>query len=394
MSEFTQALSDAAERNRELLAILAETDHAATALQHNGSHISNLNSQIYKTDKELRRLHAVTEDERKDHVKYRDSTFKRYAHKLGGRKGEAKFASKSEKEEREFMQAWQKEREAEERRAELQRSHDSANEERRHLERDKLRNDRAQGNLDTLYASIFSGPTPELPGEDQLEAAVQNAKQFLDQRQSQSDADQAAVDALRRVEHRMKAAGNSMQEALGMSRWDMMGGGTFADMMERDALSQAAVSISEALRQMDEARRCQPAITHLREIHVDMGHFVSDVLFDNIFTDYAQHERIHASNAQLMEAIGQLETEISKQLRRSQDAKRALQLAKGGLEEARVELQNIRAEAFERLPVPEDGLAMPPPSYMEASREMDDAPPPPPPLAQQQPQQQEGISKI
>lgn len=378
MSEFTQALSDAAERNRELLAILADTDHAATALQQNTSFISDLNSQIFKTDKELRRLHTITEDERKDHVKYRDSTFKRYAHKLGGRKGEAKFASKSEKEEREFMQAWQKEREAEERRAELQRAHETANEERRRLERDKLRNDRAQDNLDRLYASIFSGPTPELPGEDQLESAVQNAKQHLDQRQSQSDADQAAVDALRRVEHRMKSAGNSMQEALSMSRWDMMGGGTFADMMERDALSKAAVSISEALRQMDEARRYQPAITHLREIHVDMGHFVSDVLFDNIFTDYAQHERIHASNAQLMEAVSQLENEISKQLRRSKEAKLALQQAKGVLEEARVELQSIRAEAFETLPVPEEETLVPPPPYVEAARGMDAVAPPPP----------------
>lgn len=377
MSEFTQALSDAAQRNRELLTILAETDHAATALQQNGSFLSDLNSQIFKTDKELRRLHTITEDERKDHVKYRDSTFKRYAHKLGGRKGEAKFASKSEKEEREFMQAWQKEREAEERRAELQRAHETSTEERRRLESDKLRNDRAQDNLDRLYAGIFSGPTPELPGEDQLEAAVHNAKQHLEQKQSQSDADQAAVDALRRVEHRMKSAANSMQEALSMSRWDMMGGGTFADLMERDALSKAAVSISEALRQMDEARRYQPAIMHLREIHVDMGHFVSDVLFDNIFTDYAQHERIHASNSQLMEAVSQLEMEICKQLQRSKEAKAALQQAKNVLEEARIELQNIRAEAFERLPVSAEETLLPPPPYMEAPTETDVAPPPP-----------------
>jgi hypothetical protein len=38
------------------------------------------------------RLHAITEDERKNHLKYRYSTVKRYLHKFGGR--QTKFASK------------------------------------------------------------------------------------------------------------------------------------------------------------------------------------------------------------------------------------------------------------------------------------------------------------
>ena len=105
MSQLTQALTNAASRNHELLSVLAETDYAAKTLQQNTSYITDLEAQTKATEKELRKLHAVTEDERKDHVKYRDSTFKRYAHKLGGRKGEAKFASKSEKEEREFLEA-------------------------------------------------------------------------------------------------------------------------------------------------------------------------------------------------------------------------------------------------------------------------------------------------
>lgn len=285
MSQLTQALVNAAARNRELLSALAETDYATKTLQQNTSYISDLDSQIKATQKELKRLHSITEDERKDHLKYRDSTFRRYAHKLGGSKGEAKFVSKSEKEEREFLEAWQKEREADERLAELQRALNSANEDRQRLEADKARNESAQKDLDQLYASIFSGPTPEVPGEDQLETAVQYAKQNFEQTQSQRNADCAAVDALRRVETRMQAAAGSMQEALSMSRWDVMGGGTFADIMERDALSNAAVAISEALRHMDEARRLQPAITNFREIHVDMGHFMSDVMFDNIFSD-------------------------------------------------------------------------------------------------------------
>jgi DNA repair exonuclease SbcCD ATPase subunit len=372
MSQLTQSLTNAATRNRELLSTLAETDYADKTLQQNTAYISDLDTQIKATDKELKKLHAITEDERKDHVKYRDSTFKRKLHKLGGSKGAAKWTSKSEKEEREFLAAWQAEREAEERRAELQRALDSATEDRRRFESDKARNTHAQNELDQLYASIFSGPTPELPGEDQLETAVQNAKQHLSQTQAAYNAENAALEALRRVEDRMQAASVAIEDALQSSRLDMIGmGGSFADMMERDALSKAAVAISESLRHMDEARRQQPAIVHLREVHIDMGHVMSDVMFDNIFSDMNQHERIHGSNKQLMEAVAQLKGEIEKQIQRARGAMEALKMARASMEEARLELQSIRAEAFERLAGGASGgggggygaAQPPPPSY-------------------------------
>jgi len=374
MSQLTQSLTDAATRNRELLSVLAQTDYADKTLQQNAAYISDLDSQIKATDKELKKLHTQTEDERKDHVKYRDSTFKRYAHKLGGSKGKAKFDSKSEKEEREFLAAWQQEREAEERRAELQRALNSASADRQRLEGDKARNASAQNDLDQLYASIFSGPTPEVPGEDQLETAVQNAKQHLEQTQSQYNAENAALEALRRVENRMQTAAAAMEEAIHSSRLDIIGmGGSFADMMERDALSKAAVAISESLRHMDEARRLQPAITPLRQVDIDMGHMVSDVMFDNIFSDLSQHDRIHDSNNQLLEAVAQLKGQIEAQVKRARGAVEALKGARASMEEARVELQSIRAEAFERLAGGGGSAgagsaygAAPPPSYSVA----------------------------
>jgi hypothetical protein len=373
MSQLTQSLTNAVTRNRELLSTLAETDYADKTLQQNTAYISDLDSQIKATDKELKKLHTITEDERKDHVKYRDSTFKRKLHKLGGSKGSAKFASKSEKEEREFLEAWKKEREAEERRAELQRALTTATEDRQRFESDKARNTTAQHDLDQLYASIFSGPTPEVPGEDQLETAVQNAKQHLEQSQSAYNAENAALEALRRVEDRMQAASVAMEDALQSSRLDMIGmGGSFADMMERDALSKAAVAVSESLRHMDQARHLQPAITHLREVHIDMGHVMSDVMFDNIFSDMGQHDRIHDSNNQLLQAMEQLKGQIQLQIQRAKGSAETLKIARASMEEARVELQNIRAEAFERFSGGAGGGvgggygAAPPPSYAMA----------------------------
>lgn len=349
MSDLTVSLQNAAAKNRELLATLAQTDYATTALKQNTSYYEDLERQLKITDGELKKLHRITEDERKDHLKYRDSTFKRYAHKMGGKKGSEKFTSKQEKEEREFLEAWQKEREAEERKSELTRALATAHADSNTLKADTRKNAAAQTELDQMYNSIFSGPTPEIPEEDRMEQTVQQSRQWLEQCQANFNNEKAAGEALRRVEARLKAAAANMQEALSMSRMDMFGGGTFTDIMERDALSRASVAISEALRHMDHARHLQPAIRELDQVNIDMGHMVSDMLFDNIFTDMAQHDRIKASDAQLQRAGAQLQEQIRLQLERAGGAKAQLAQATENTEGARLELQRIRAEAFEVL---------------------------------------------
>lgn len=116
MSQLASNLARSSQRNSELLSTLSQTDYAPPALKQNAAYISDLETQIKTLDRDLRRLHQVTEDERKEHLKYRDSTVKRFAYKLGGHKGAEKFSTRQQKEEREFLEAWQKERKAKDRR--------------------------------------------------------------------------------------------------------------------------------------------------------------------------------------------------------------------------------------------------------------------------------------
>lgn len=120
-------------------------------------------------------------------------------------------------------------------------------------------------------------------------------------------------------------------------------------MLERDALSRAQNNLTQCLRTLDEARRFQPAIPQLSEVTIDHGHMISDVLFDNIFTDMAQHERIKNSQAQMLRARDHLESIRREHLQTVQNAKAQLTQAANQLEEARKELQQTRSEAFERL---------------------------------------------
>lgn len=376
-SQLITSLQNAAGRNRELLAILSQTDYAPTASKQNTAYISDLQDQISKTDQDIKRLHRTTEDERKDHVKYENSTFSRYMHKLGGKKGEAKFAAKAEKEEREFMEAWQKEREAQNSLAELKKALQTAEQEQQRLQTETSRHDGAQRELDSLYSSIFSGPTPEVPGEDQLEASLQHNKAWSDDCTNNVNLQRRAAEALHAALQALERASRNMAEALDMSRMDMWGGGTFTDMMERDALSRAQVEVTESLRHMDEARRCQPAIPQLSGINIDHGHMISDVFFDNIFSDMAQHDRIKNSNTQLQQAISQCKDLLDKQKRTFQDAVRKSRDADDATANSRLELQRIRAEAFERFACGYSAAgfaALPPPSFENAVGQV---PPPP-----------------
>lgn len=128
-----------------------------------------------------------------------------------------------------------------------------------------------------------------------------------------------------------------------------LGGGTFTDMMERDALAKAQNNVHAVIRHMDNAQRLQPSIRPLSDITIDQGHMFSDVLFDNVFTDMAQHDRIEQSEQQMVQAMRQLQQQIGEQKGRAAEADRRVQGAVAELEAARGELQRVRAEAFERL---------------------------------------------
>jgi hypothetical protein len=357
-SRLINSLQHAAGKNQELLAVLSQTDNAPTALKHNSKYITDLEGQIANTDKEIIRLHRITEDERKDHIKYEESTFTRYMYKVRGSKGMARFAEKAGKEEKEFLEAWQKERETQESHAELTRALAAARQEQQRLQDETARHDRAQSELDRLYSSIFDGPTPEVPGEDQLESSLWNNKQWADNSTQHQNLQRRAAEALNATLHCLERASEDMGDAREESWWDTWGGGgTFTDMMERDSLSRAQVGVSEALRHMDEARRCQPGIPALANINIDNGHFISDVLFDNIFSDLAQHDRIKKSALQLQQAIQQCRDLLEKQKRTFHEAAVQCNQATEATNASRLELQRIRAEAFERYA----GQGAPPP---------------------------------
>ena len=278
------AVTASASRNTELLSILAATDHAVPDLNHQRSLISDLTTSLAQLDKRITQLTAKRKEEQKDHDSYDKSFFRRHAHQVVGKK--EKFTAMAEKEEREYFEALREETLAKQDRDQLQHTLDEAKKASTDtMEPAVRRHEQAQKELDELYDSLFDGPTPSFPDEDALE---RSASQALDSYQAKKDQllrEEAAKGYLQKAVGGMNEALRAVNEALSASTWDVYGGGTWADMMERDALSSAQVQVNAVLRLVDQAMRVSNKVQAPPEMRVANGHVMSDIIFDNIFTD-------------------------------------------------------------------------------------------------------------
>ena len=191
------------------------------------------------------------------------------------------------------------------------------------------------------------------PEDDRLEYQVIDAVRRHERIQATLNSESKAAELLARAVKAMELTLRAMQEALGYSRYgslllcssfcahfadqflDMWGGGTYvtkdrfstytspddscrmADMMERNALRNAQANASQAEFLVNEAKKFSSAVQPVGRVSIAQGcviqillflftltllHFrsiVSDVFFDNIYTDIAFHSNINHLNLRL-----------------------------------------------------------------------------------------------
>lgn len=337
-----------ASKNGELLAGLAETDYAPSALQQATAYVKDVESQIAAETKNISNLAVKVDKELHDHEKYRDSRMKRLAYKLGGKK--EKFEATAEKEEREYYDALQEKFNAERRLEDLKaRLEDAKSTKEQHAEV-AVRHQSFQAHLQALYRSIFDGPTPEFPDEDAAENSVVQAGQRYNYIQGQLNVELQVVHMLTDADRKMNAAHQAIKDALHASRADMLGfGGVFADMKERNSLSLAQSNADQVQMLVDMARRAQPLVEPIGHMEIAQGNFMSDVLFDNIFTDMNFHSKIQAAELSLRKAHDNLLRQGEAAMSRSDDLKIQARDAEGVLQQARKDLDRVRQEVFRRV---------------------------------------------
>jgi hypothetical protein len=347
MTSIQTKIQEAANQNASLLQGLHDTDAAPSQLQQQNGYIKDLDQQIANINKRVADLKRKTATELKDHEKYRDSNLRRFAHKATGRK--EKFAEKAAKEEKEYFDAMQAQKSAEDELSYVKQLKSEAETQRQTFFTSAERHKQLQSQLDALYNSIFAGHTPGFPDEDRKEEACNASAQHLSNTNQSLEKEKHILFLLGQTVQKLSEARQSLDGAYGMSQYDMFGGGTMASMQKRNYLERAESSIQQVRMLQGQLKQVAPDIPNLGPLQIAMGSIWSDVVFDNIFTDMDMHEQVKASMKQVDSAGNKCSDIIrgrEENLRRMQgDAAQANEV----LRNARMELQQAREDAFRKV---------------------------------------------
>ncbi|QIX01377.1 hypothetical protein AMS68_006894 [Peltaster fructicola] len=357
MADIHAHIANFASKNEELLGVLERTDYAEAALKQQEVYVKDLENELTKLVQQIRTYEQKTKVEKAEFEKYRDSNIKRFAYKLGGTKGKEKFQSRSEKEEKEYYEALEQERGAKDRKDSLDHALKEAVSNRDNYKQDSDTHIGAQTELDNLYNMVFAGPTPSFPQEDQLEWQFTQARERYNNVEQAYRANWQACDIFNEARKRIHLATQYMDEARSASQWDMFGGGAMADMAERNALSRAESEASQVQGLVSQALRVYPdGVKDIPGFHISHGSIMSDMMFDNIFTDMAFHDKIKASQTRILQVQHNVEGQFAGLNQQLAGKKAELDAVQAELGNARKQLQDMRSQIFTQV-----GSQQPPP---------------------------------
>ncbi|KAJ6556889.1 hypothetical protein B0H10DRAFT_2241122 [Mycena sp. CBHHK59/15] len=360
----TDAVRQNAPYYTRLLGSIEELDYVPPALAQQTSYVAGLEAQLKVAVRKIAVLARKTQKERREHEDLRDSTARRLAAKLTGRK--EKFEAKASKEEREYVEALEKEMQERSCQTVLETMIKEGKAVRDDLTDKAAVYQTLKEDLAQLYSKIFDGPTQAYPEDDRLEYQLQLAQTRHDQIQGCLNQESQALNLLGSANAALGACSTKVKEALNYSQWDMFGGGAMTDMMERNALSAAEALALQAATYVQQAQFASGAVQPIGEISIAHGSIMSDVIFDNIFTDMAFHDKIKRSARNIAAVQLNLTRELTNASARTGAAGAELSAAADALARCRAELDGYRKSIFDSLA----GGVPPPPAY---------TPPPSPP---------------
>ncbi|KAE9367271.1 hypothetical protein N431DRAFT_429938 [Stipitochalara longipes BDJ] len=368
-STIQDRLAAAASQNAQLLQTISDTSYATSEYQQTNKFIGDLKKEISLQEKKLREVNHAVDIEYSQHKKYRDSHVKRLAYKIGGKKD--KFEADATREEKEWLDAVAIQLQTKKALEHLNAKLAEATKKNADV-MDVLRIRTTAGlELDALYKSIFDGPTPEIPEEDQKEQEWLQAETNFNMAGVMLNTEKQAHDILVDADRFMNLAIRDIISARDASGYDCWGvGGVWTEMSENNSL----VSCEQHVRQVEmlimQAQRIQPAVRNISDMRVAQMNFMTNVVFDNIFSDLELRDRIKQSQSQLKMAQADLTAELQAARERTKVVQAEVNEAKAVLDQKRLELQQIRSVAFERLASEREmaDLGAPPPYIMEGEK--------------------------
>ncbi|KAH0579995.1 hypothetical protein H2248_002814 [Termitomyces sp. 'cryptogamus'] len=361
----SQALRDNAAYHSRLISTISELDYVPSALKLQTSYVDDLQTRLEESQALLRKLSEATKKERKEHESLRDSTTRRLAHKLTGRKDQ--FQAMATKEEREYVEALEKEYAERDTYNLLVTMNEEAKREKADLADKAIRYEALKKELSDLYMLVFDGPTEEYPEDDRLEYQVQSTQALHEQ-----------------IQDTLNAECPQVKEALAHSQRDMWGGSRLNTVWDRNALSLAQALARQADSLCQQARNVSPFVELIGPLKIAQGSLVRDIFFSpDVISETEYHNKIASTASDLQQAHDRLRAERDAAQRRANNAGNQLIEVADALETERLALASYRREIFLGISREEDHPSSPdqPPGYYAASAQLEasaatEAPPP------------------
>ncbi|KAL1746586.1 hypothetical protein HDZ31DRAFT_33791 [Schizophyllum fasciatum] len=258
-----------AQYHSHLLSRIGELDYVPSAMENQRPYIEELEQQKKTLKSKLDKCVQKTKKERKEHESIRDSTTRRLAHKLTGKKD--KFEQKASKEEKEYIEALEEEMKVRNNLEMNEKMIAEAQATLVDLEEKAQTYDRLKRDLVALYNSIFEGPTEEFPRDDEIEQQVRYVEEIYNNVQKRLNHESRVADILAHAEGELRVCDRFISEALSHSTFDMLGGGAMTDMMERNALMNAQNKASTAQMLIQQAQQLSPKVKSIGTINIAQG---------------------------------------------------------------------------------------------------------------------------
>ena len=168
----------AALEQKKLLKMIADSDHASPELSKLKLHIADLRNQVWDESQRRSALRDKMDKEKTEFEDIQKSRVKRLAYVLGGQK--KKHDSKVEKEEKEYLEILAEFSAADAKFKELERNFEDAKKKRTELEALVEKHVDLQNQAEELANSVFDGPSPEFPKDDEAEEQLQKAQEVCE----------------------------------------------------------------------------------------------------------------------------------------------------------------------------------------------------------------------
>ncbi|QRW00309.1 hypothetical protein RhiJN_28327 [Ceratobasidium sp. AG-Ba] len=222
----TRITEEQIREHTQLLNSLSALDYVPTAQEDNNARLSEVTEEVAARERILAGLRSKTKSEREDVEKLNSSVRRMFIRIRGG--GKEALTQRVEKEQTEHLEAWKRERQAEEELEILLQEKKDREQTRDDLAEKSRKREECQAKIDELYQGLFAGPTPDHPEEEAVESRLRTAENDYTQGQVALNAETKALIELIKTEKglnkliaKLRDAQNRFtQYPFGRSEWE------------------------------------------------------------------------------------------------------------------------------------------------------------------------------